>query len=237
MTTETRNLRNPLLGTECEGCRSSLSEDNAAKGLARQEARPVHRQFTVRVCDTCLEERNRETRIENAKAMIPESFAWAGFSAPELRARVVSTPAIAQASAAVLVPRVVFLGPAGSGKTSLACAAMRARYYATGEFFYFAPASTLAMARARHKLGAGDPRELIEALQAPVLLIDDLGFEKPGPTSVNDVETVIYERHLHARPTWVTTWMRSDKARERYGDGIARRLFEGATIIDCGGMP
>ena len=125
-------------------------------------------------------------------------------------------------------------GPAGSGKTSLACAVLKARYILTGKFFQFAPASVIAMARSRHKLGAGDPQEIVDALTAEVLLIDDLGFEKPGPTSVGDVETVIYERHLHARPTWVTTWMRSDKARERYGDGIARRLFEGATIIDCG---
>lgn len=209
----------------CRVCDVALDEGNS--DLATWVGRPA--------CTKCESAERRRARVRTGHEMLPESFQWAAFESDELRARVLAPGAIESARAAILAPRVAFLGAAGSGKTSLAAAAMRARYVEDGQRYAFAPAYLIAIARSRHKLGEGDPEEVKSAIDAPMLLIDDLGFEKPGPTSVNDLEIVIYERHLRGRPTWVTTWLTVAKARERYGDGIARRLFEGATIIDCGG--
>ena len=60
-----------------------------------------------------------------------------------------------------------------------------------------------------------------------------------GPTAAltelaNAVPDVLFERHAEGRPTWLTTAMTREAMAERYGDGLARRVYEGAKIIDCG---
>jgi hypothetical protein len=62
-----------------------------------------------------------------------------------------------------------------------------------------------------------------------------------GPLEGDDddhvaVPDVILERATYGRPTWITTWMSPDQAAQRYGDGIARRLFEAGRVkvIQCG---
>lgn len=201
---------------------------------------PAPRQPNCRVCETPLEKWGtcesckRHMRLGASYSMLPASFAWCTLRSPDLYKRIFAKKALAQGEKARDEPRVVFTGPAGSGKTSLACAILRDRFVEKDEGFLFQPAYLLALARQRHKLGEGEPPEIEASLQVDVLLIDDLGMEKPGPTSVNDIEIVIYERHLRGQSTWITTWMGREKVRERYGDGIARRIYEDATLIDCG---
>jgi hypothetical protein len=53
----------------------------------------------------------------------------------------------------------------------------------------------------------------------------------------NAVPEVIMDRVNDGRPTWVTTWMTPEQVAQRYGDGIARRLYEAGrvVVIGCGG--
>jgi DNA replication protein DnaC len=121
------------------------------------------------------------------------------------------------------------------GKTSLACALLRAweaRY--PRRRAVLVPAWKLGVARAQHGLGQGEAPEVEHAFTAGLCVIDDLGSERN--TAMNAVPDVIFARALEGRPTWVTTWMTPEAVTQRYGDGIARRLFEAgrAVVVACG---
>lgn len=211
-----------------------------------------------------IERTKDDTKLLRARqlASIPPIFRDLTLDGPELASRVVSKQAIAQARMAVDaslgVPgyqganRVVIVGPAGAGKTSLAAAMLRSRterLLPTDRGGFFVTALRLAMARAGWGLGDGEPPEVWRALHTPILVLDELGAEANIATSA--VSEVIHERHANNLPTWVTTGqcepdggsMKFDAPHvaswmsKRYGDGISRRLLEGATVIRCGGKP
>lgn len=181
---------------------------------------------------------------------IPQAFRWASFDSPDLARRIGSVTAIADARRAVGASRMVLVGMAGCGKTSLLAAMLRAwtgqlRSEARGGFFV--ASFRLALARQAHPLGDGEPPEVARALGTPLLCLDELGAEPMPPTSA--VAEVIHERHAQGRPTWVTSGLGDaesgpmqfelsriqDAIAKRYGDGVARRLLEGATVINCAG--
>lgn len=180
-------------------------------------------------CRRCVE---IARAIERRIGSIPGAFRWAMFGVPALEQRTTDR-ARAQGQAAVECGRVVLIGPAGCGKTSLAAAMMR-QYLQNAPNYsaHFSRAWRLGLARARHSLGDGEPPEVQAALRADLSVLDDLGSERQNAT--NAVPDVIFERHAEGKPLWVTTAMSQDEMSSRYGDGIARRVWEGARIIDCG---
>lgn len=173
-------------------------------------------------------------RIAAGERTIPAGYAWATLDA--------KLPAgehlIEQARVALKagVRRAVFVGGAGEGKTSLAIAMMRAWSLERGQRVHFAHAHRLGSARLKHKLGAGEADEIALAIEAPLTLIDDLKDEQH--TNVSSIYDVIQERHAEGLPTFITTGLglTSAAAQARivdiYGDGIARRILEGARIFD-----
>jgi DNA replication protein DnaC len=166
---------------------------------------------------------------------IPRSFRWATTEAPELRARVGREPAITEGLAALSSPGLLLVGPSGCGKTSLACALLREwEVRHPRRRAVFVPAWKLGVARAQHGLGRGEAPDVDRAMEARLLLLDDVGSERN--TATNAVPDVIFARAVDGRPTWVTTWMTAEAVTQRYGDGIARRLFEAGrvTVIACG---
>lgn len=183
--------------------------------LARERARQVERE---------------RRRLETLERRLPEAFRWARRDAPELRARVAhATPArlVDEIGAS---PRVVLTGGAGTGKTSLAVAALR-EALAAGRRGAFVSSFELATAPARAELGA-EPAAVRRALRAEILVLDELGTEPRTPSSA--VPEVVYARHLAGRATWITTPFEADELARRYGDGIARRICD-ARIIRLGG--
>jgi hypothetical protein len=177
----------------------------------------------------------REPESPRDNPTLPPAFRWATLAAPELRRRVAREGAIAEAEAHLRSPGLVLEGPSGSGKTSLACALLRAwEARHPRRRAIFAPAWKLGVARAQHGLGQGEAPEVELALTAGLCVIDDLGSERN--TAMNAVPDVLFARALEGRPTWVTTWMTPEAVTQRYGDGIARRLFEAgrAVVIACG---
>ena len=66
----------------------------------------------------------------------------------------------------------------------------------------FLEAAWLARARARHRLGQGDPPLVTDAMTVPLLLLDDLGQEREDRDGC--ITDVVYERHNAQLPTWVT---------------------------------
>jgi DNA replication protein DnaC len=184
----------------------------------------------------CFDCQRRVKRLWEAREMtlsaVPEGFRWATLDAPELLARIGDDASLlARATAAIHASRVLFLGKSGKGKTSLAIAMMRARVEAIAKPGVFILATDLATARARQSLGSESP-EIAAARTAKLLVLDDLGTDMQTPTSA--VSEIVFHRHAHQRPTWITTWLSEEQMIARYGDGFARRVMEGARIIECG---
>jgi hypothetical protein len=80
--------------------------------------------------------------------------------------------------------------------------------------------------RGRHD--RGEPCEQLQRRHHAVL--------RAAVAKLLDAMDVIAARADAQLPTWVTTWMTPQAISERYGDGIARRLYEAGrvTVIACG---
>ncbi len=183
-------------------------------------------------CVACQNERRAQRATESFLRSVPASYAWAALDAPELQKRVRGyARAMAQSEGILAAERVVFVGPTGSGKTSLAVALLRAALPNLGGDGLFVHSFRLAEAKSKQKLGEESP--LISACNwARVLLLDDLGNEPK--TELSAVPSVVFERHAEARVTWVTTAFTSDDLARRYGDGVSRRIYERALPIQLG---
>jgi DNA replication protein DnaC len=188
----------------------------------------------VRCDEQQAADRVERERLASIRRAAPERYRWARFDASELQARVKDPTAIAKARDAAegKLDRAVLTGPAGRGKTTLAVAMAVEIATRRNVVPYFASAIELATARGKESLGH-EP-ELVEcAMGADLCVIDDLGADKLTPQSA--VVDVIHARHARMRPTIVTTGFGVEEIAARYGDGIARRVFEGAVVIDVRG--
>jgi DNA replication protein DnaC len=191
-------------------------------------------------CEACIDaeaQRERDaaaTRRRRAiEATIPGSYAWATFDAPELAQRVRNSVALRYTRTLVTAPWIVLRGSAGSGKTSLVVALLRAWVgaNATGSGA-FVGAQKLGMARIQHRAGDGEPALVETATRARLLVLDDLGSERDH--RMNAVPDVIFERHAEGRATWLTTGLTDEQLEARYGEGTARRVLERAVVVHCG---
>lgn len=198
-----------------EAPRQPVREPSPCPGCGRQTIASID--ALCLTCELCLE--------------VPSQFRWASFDAPDLVDRIPRREAIQEAREACTKRRVVLVGPAGHGKTSLAAAMFRHRA-SRGERNAWAAAWRLGVVRMQYDLGKGEPPMVKKALAAPILVIDDVGIEKNTPT--NALPDILFERHQEGMATWLTTAMTRKQTADRYGDGIARRVFEGARVIDCG---
>ncbi len=165
---------------------------------------------------------------------IPSAFHDVELSSPWLAA-LVGEEAMYRAQTSLDAKRASFLGPPGAGKTSLAIAMFRkAVENAKTDTWWWRYVSSHALAKARATSQLGEEAPLVtSALTAPLLLVDELGGEDSRHASA--VAEVIYERHAENRATWVTTGVAPKVIADRYGGGIARRVFEGATVFKLGG--
>lgn len=177
-------------------------------------------------CAGCREESARAEWVRAATAEIPRGFAEARLEASWL-AGVVGPKVLDAARQALGEVRVVAVGPPGSGKTSLIAAMLVAANH-RGSVCWVS-AHQLAKARTLHPLGEGEAPMIAAALRAGVLVVDELGGEDQRYASA--VAEVVYERHADDMPTWVTTGVGPKEISDRYGGGIARRVFEDSKVF------
>ncbi len=182
-------------------------------------------------CDQAALERADAARaIHDAGLSIPRRYDWATVDAPELVARAKVAGPLADIIERVLgATRVVFYGSAATGKTSLATACLRKRLPKG----MFVSSLRLGTARIQHAAGGGEAPLVQRAMRAKLLLLDDFGQE--GQTSTNAVRDIIFERHDLDLPTWITTAFKTSELAKFYGDGVARRISEGAYVVSMGG--
>jgi DNA replication protein DnaC len=124
--------------------------------------------------------------------------------------------------------RVVFAGPSGAGKTSLAIACLRER----APHGLFVSALRIGTARIQSHAGQGEAALVEQAIAAPLLLLDEVGGEQK--TATNAVRDVIFARYDADLPTWITTGFKGGELAAMYGDGALRRLTEHAYVVQLG---
>jgi len=139
---------------------------------------------------------------------------------------------------------LVLLGPTGRGKTTLMVAiglkildAVRDDDDATREDvdlaagIRFAHASDIARARRGWPLGKGDPPELTEAMDATLLLLDEMGREPEMDPTMFELFDYRYRKGL---PTIATSRLSALEIAkpERYGPDGARRMLKVGTVLD-----
>lgn len=153
---------------------------------------------------------------------------------------------------------LTLLGPTGAGKTTAAVAiadrhvlamlevvrrAEDRTHWASAEPWrllrsaYFIRAAELVRAMRSHPLGHGDAPEVVRAMRASWLVIDDLANEPVGHESA--FLDLVDERYVHQRPTCITSGFRLGQVEGRYSAAFLRRLVEptGAVIDGWEAMP
>lgn len=197
--------------------------------------------LAMRLCGACeakegqgAKERAVARAIAETMRSVPTSFAWAHFDAPELEKRVKPAEAIATARDATRALSVVLQGDAGSGKTSLAIAMLRA-ISERGDRGMFVDARALARARHEQSLGEGEAGLIERAMRARVLVLDEVGAERGIGTAESVVAEVIHERHAWQRQTIYCTPFTGNELADRYGAGIVRRMAQDRVVIKLRG--
>lgn len=223
--------------------------ERCGRYVCRLCKQPVDGAKTCRACD---EADYRTHRLKPTRDSIPSHFRWALDATPEkLRGRVqANAETIRRGLEAPPSTSLLFIGPSGTGKTSLAVAMLDVWVRlepGKRSGARFVEAGWLARARARHRLGEEAP--LVEnALQAPLLVLDDLGCEREDRDGC--ITDVIYGRSNADLPTWVTCGLQPEAKpkdaeealqlfaavlAKRYDGGFVRRILETGKRVQLGG--
>ncbi|QIB68231.1 ATP-binding protein [Aminipila butyrica] len=124
---------------------------------------------------------------------------------------------------------LLFLGSVGTGKTHLAAAISNliiAQHVIPVKFVNI----TLLLAEVKDTYEEGkdkSEKEIIRQLsEVELLVIDDLGKEKPTEWSNSVVYSIVNNRYENYRPLIITTNCSVDELRERLGEATASRIIE-----------
>lgn len=196
------------------------------------------------MCPLCSAISLQSVALEPTVKSIPKRFAWAVNADRETLESRVRGPATLVLRGLTAPPStsLLFTGPTGAGKTSLACAMLvswvRADLSARRGAL-FVEASWLSRARARHKLGQGEAELVEQCLAAPLLLLDDLGQEREDRDGC--ITDVVYGRSSRDLPIWVTCGLPggdlesfAEHLSRRYDGGFVRRILEHGKRVELG---
>ena len=179
-----------------------------------------------------------EEARDNLESTIPRALTWAWFTK---HGRLTLTPdgqsvandeAVRRSIDAVRCDHVVWMGPPGAGKSSLAVASLRRWVSGSSRAAMFIAAHHLATARIQHAAGRGEAPAVARAIAAPMLLIDDLGAG--NATATDAASDVIRDRVDQGKPLWITTGLTAQELAARYDGGAIRRIFERAMVVKVG---
>lgn len=129
-----------------------------------------------------------------------------------------------------MVANVLLLGSVGVGKTHMACALAR-HAWDDGLNVLFLPVVEL-LDQLRPD---GIKDAMSRATNADVLVLDDLGGERPTDWTGERLYAVINRRWLEERPTIVTSNLTGDDLEAAAGPRVWSRLYHGAMRLSVGG--
>lgn len=197
----------------------SIPNDLRSRALARAEQTAVKNPNIAPKADPAAQR-------DPVPATIPRRFRQASYSQ--------LSPEIAQLvddwTAAGMTANVMLLGSVGVGKTHAACV-MAILAHQAGSRVRFAPVVELL----DQLRPGGDPQALQRACDVDVLVLDDIGVEKPTDWTGERLYAVINRRWLEERPTIATSNLPLELAKERVGAQAWSRLYHGALRLAVSG--
>ena len=160
----------------------------------------------------CRREHRQQALLGNAR--IPERFRRAGFDnfvVPDKDDRLAGAKVTAKSYArdypSLRKLGIMFQGSTGVGKTHLACAVLRELAERGFECLFFDYQALLERIRQGYdaSAGPGAKREYRQALEAEVVLLDDLGSHRPSEWVEDTVTAIINHRYNAGKALIVTT--------------------------------
>jgi DNA replication protein DnaC len=200
--------------------------------LHRREC-PYHGMRWVRSYMTEAEVRD-DLQARVAAAQIPDQFhAWTFYNFPD-RDGTVWAQAMEYASAGKLTGSLMLTGTYGTGKTSIAVSILKKRIHEHGGrgLFVVVPA-LFAEIRASFD-GKGDSSLLQRVTNVALLVLDDLGAERPTEWVQEQLYHILNTRLVNGRPTIVTTNLSVGELQDRLGQRTMERV-KAYRIIEVGG--
>ncbi len=114
------------------------------------------------------------------------------------------------------------LGPVGVGKTRAAVAACRRSHFSHGKAVEFVPVTEM-LTTLRQEMNGGPGGNLARWMRVDLLILDDLGAERPTEWTAEQLYSLVNRRWLEELPTIATTNL--PPTRKSAGDG-----YEGHTL-------
>lgn len=136
-------------------------------------------------------------------------------------------------------PGLLFIGPPGTGKTHLAVAALRElirRRNAEGVFYDFQALLNHIRSGYDATSGTMDREAYRSAIEAEILVLDDLGAHRVTDWVEDTVTSIITQRCNHRRATLVTTNLRDPEAGNQRESGLTADLYAKYTLEERVGM-
>jgi DNA replication protein DnaC len=128
---------------------------------------------------------------------------------------------------------LILSGPVGCGKTHLAIGVAKiACAYGYGVLFVNVPAWFQELRDGYASSSSLSEREWLDEMrEVAVLVLDDLGAEKPSDWARERLYVVINHRSLSRRPTFITTNRSLEELEHAIGERVMSRLYGDALVI------
>ncbi len=186
------------------------------------------------VCSACAEAKRIELALRPTVASLPAADHFRrtfDADASDVAKYVVAPSGLVQRE--MLQPQTgssLFLGPTSAGKTTLSVAMLGRLVRSNVDRWrgsLFVPARKLAVARSQHRIGEGEAPLVRNAIEAPLLVLDDLPQE--ADDKGRTVPYVIVERSDAGRPTWLTCGLMGDGLKS-FAELLHRRYADGGVV-------